>query len=137
MTNIEESSEPYFRLLAESDASSDDISHQIALLFRLLYSVYPEPVVEPAHKISALDMGLAGRIIDWLKAEHFIKVEGNQIWLTFTGCETVRAVCRLETVHQEFFNDPGGAPPARATELVLALLRTHFDGGRASGCQHS
>ncbi len=133
MTNIKESTKPYFRLLAESDASSEDISQQIARLFKLLYSVYPEPVIDPTRAISALDDKLAGQIIGWLRSEHFVKVDSNRVWLTFTGCETIRAICRSVPPYQKFFDDESEAPPVQATELVLALLKTHFDGGRTSG----
>ncbi len=133
MTNIEESSKPYFRLLTESDAGSENISAQVAFLFRLLNSAYPDPVVEPTQAISALDDGIAQQIVNWLKSEHFIKVEGTQVWLTLTGYESVRTVCRTVPAFKRFFDDPDGPLPAHSTELVLALLKTHFTGGRAAG----
>ncbi|NNF78549.1 MAG: hypothetical protein HKN05_11025 [Rhizobiales bacterium] len=133
MTNTEESSKPYFRLLSESDAGSENISFQVATLFRLLNSAYPDPVVEPTQAISALDGGLAQQIVNWLKSEHFIKVEDNQVWLTLTGCESIRAVCRADPAFNSFFSDPDGPLPHNSTELVLALLKTHFTGGRAAG----
>ncbi|MCP5080183.1 MAG: hypothetical protein GY948_00620 [Alphaproteobacteria bacterium] len=105
----------------------------MAILFRLLNSAYPDPVVEPAQAISALEDGLAQQIVSWLKSEHFIKVEGNQVWLTLTGWESIRTVCRTTPAFKSFFDAPDGPLPPNSTELVLALLKTHFAGGRAAG----
>ncbi len=133
MTNIEESSKPYFQLLTESNAGSDEISAQVLLLLRDLYAAYPDPVIEPAKAFNPPGQGLERRIINWLAAEHLLKVQDTQAWLTFTGCETVRRTCRVIPSYTTFFEDPASPPPDNATDLVLALLKTHFERGRAAG----
>ena len=133
MTNIEESSKPYFRLLSESDLGSENISVQVITLIRLLNFSYPDPVVEPQQTLSELEDGLAQQIVHWLKSEHFIKVAGSQVWLTLTGWESVRSVCRTSPDFKSFFEGADGVLAANPTALVLALLRTHFTNGRAAG----
>ncbi len=131
MTNIQEYSKPYFRLLSDNDAAADEISSQIVLFLRDLYLAYPDPLTEQTNALVNMDHELGRQITDWLAAEHFIKAESEKVWLSFTGSETVRKTCRDNSVYQSFFLDRDVPPPAQATELVLALLRTHFDGGRA------
>ncbi len=131
MTNIQEYSKPYFRLLSDNDAAADEISSQIVLFLRDLYLAYPDPLTEQESALVIVDQVLRRQIIGWLAAEHFIKAESENVWLSFTGSETVRKTCRDKSVYQSFFLDRAVPPPAQATELVLALLRTHFDGGRA------
>ena len=133
MTNIEETSNPYFRLLSESDDQAEDISLQVALFLRFLNGAYPDPVVDPIKALSALENRLAQQIVNWLKSEHLIKVEGDQAWLTLSGNETVRAVCRTDPLFRGFFDEAGEILPSHGTELVLTLLKTHFAGGRSSG----
>ncbi len=133
MTNTEEKSERYFRLLADSDAKSEDISRQIVGLLRLLFKSYPGPVTDPLQVSGAPDINLAARILEWLKSEHMVKLEDDQVWLTLTGSETIRAVCQRTSAYQKFFEDPENQILADPTDLVLALLRTHFEGGRSSG----
>ena len=117
--------------MTETNAGSDEISAQVLLLLRDLYSAYPDPLIEPA---KAFDPpGLEGRIIIWLASEHILKVQEAQAWLTFTGCETVRRTCRGVPSYSSFFEGPASPPPDDATELVLALLKTHFERGRAAG----
>lgn len=133
MTNIEESSNPYFQLLTESDAGSDDISAHVLMLLRTLYVAYPDPVTEPATTLNSPGQTLETRIIKWLASEHLLKVQGAKVWLTFTGCETVRRTCRTAPAYASFFDDLANSPPSEPTEFVLALLKTHFERGRAAG----
>ncbi|MEM1201520.1 MAG: hypothetical protein AAGI06_19635 [Pseudomonadota bacterium] len=76
---------------------------------------------------------LEGNIVSWLVSEHFVKVDEDCVWLTFTGRETVRQTCQLAPAYSNFFEEADSAPPAHAIDLVLALLKTHFERGRVSG----
>lgn len=133
MTNIQQYSEHYLRLLSDSDAASDEISAAIVLVFRQLYAAYPDPASAPAQAFEGLDPELGQQIMHWLASEHFIKVEENNVWLTLTGCEAIRRTCRDTPAYQSFFGDTSAPAPAAATELMLALLKTHFESGRAGG----
>ena len=79
MTNIEESSKPYFQLLTESNAGSDEISAQVLLLLRDLYSAYPDPVIEPGRAFNLPGEGLEQKIVNWLASEHLLKVQDAQV----------------------------------------------------------
>ncbi len=133
MTNIEEFSRPYLQLLSESDVESDVISRHIVGLIRNLYISYPDPVLVPSEPGDAELGPLNGRIVGWLTGEHFVKVDQNRIWLTFSGRETIRRTAETAPSYSAFFEDAGSVPPAHAIDLVLALLRTHFERGRVSG----
>ena len=133
MTNIEEPSQPYLQLLSESDAGSDEISRRVVNLFRDLYVNYPDPLSAPkgieGDRLTSVDQ----RILRWLTTEHFIKFEDDRMWLTFTAYQSVRHICRLSPAYLNFFDDPASPPPLHPMELVLALLKTHFEQGRVSG----
>ncbi|MEM8689123.1 MAG: hypothetical protein AAGF81_17475 [Pseudomonadota bacterium] len=133
MTKIEEFSRPYLQLLSESDVGSDEISLRIVGLFRDLYVNYPDPVLMPSETGEGGLAILENRIIDWLAGEHFVKVDEDSVWLTFSGRETVRHTCQMAPAYTAFFEDAQSAPPAHAIDLVLALLKTHFERGRVSG----
>ena len=125
--NFENSADAFGQLtkLADSeDVSSEQLGQLVLLILKALHTAYPETTSLAGVKGPP---DLMGQILRWLRSLHLAAEFEDKHALTLSGFRILTKAARANPMLETYLADTSKAPASEPTQLILQVLRAHYE----------